>query len=447
MKRCCLALALVLVLLCGCRADTRPVSVVSTGTAASVAASKQPTASLSATTALTTAVSAGTASAETTTSRVARTTTRAATTAAPSTTRTTEMRGVWLSYYEIDALLNGKTAAAAGAALDELMQTCASYGLNTVFFHVRGNSDAYYASQQYPAATSVKSLLVAGFDPLQRAVQAAHKNGLKLHAWVNPYRVGKDKTRARVDKIFTYQDTLYYMPHEAAVQQLVVAGVREIVQNYAVDGVQFDDYFYPEGGVPTDQPAAFEKTAFSAWQQKNSSGTIGNWRRSCVDALIRDVYKAVHTRAGCVFGVSPDADADKDHDRLYADVTGWMNRADRLDYVCPQVYYGFEHETRPFHKMVQQWRGYKRRSSVQLYVGLALYKAGQADAYAGSGADEWQTHDSIMARSVNWLRTRKDCGGFAFFSYAYFTPASAGLTGKARQIAAREVEQVLALMR
>ena len=421
MKRCCLALALVLALLCGCRADTRPVSVVSTGTAASVAASKQPTASLSATT-------------------------RAVTTAAPSATRTTEMRGVWLSYYEIDALLNGKTAAAAGAALDELMQTCASYGLNTVFFHVRGNSDAYYASQQYSAATSVKSLLAAGFDPLQRAVQAAHKNGLKLHAWVNPYRVGKDKTRARVDKTFTYQDTLYYMPHEA-VQQLVVAGVREIVQNYAVDGVQFDDYFYPEGGVPTDQPAAFEKTAFSAWQKKNSSGTIGDWRRSCVDALIRDVYKAVHTRAGCVFGVSPDADADKDHDRLYADVTEWMNRADRLDYVCPQVYYGFEHETRPFHKMVQQWRGYKRRSSVQLYVGLALYKAGQADAYAGSGADEWQTHDSIMARSVNWLRTRKDCGGFAFFSYAYFNPASAGLTGKARQIAAREVEQVLALMR
>ena len=124
-----------------------------------------------------------------------------------------------------------------------------------------------------------------------------------------------------------------------------------------------------------------------------------------------------------------------------------MNQAGMVDYMCPQVYFGFDHETAPFHEVVNTWRGYPRKASVKLYIGLALYKAGQEDTYAGTGADEWQTHDSIMARSVNWLRTRKGCDGFAFFSYRYFTPAQCGLKGNALKIAEKEVKQVLALMR
>lgn len=361
----------------------------------------------------------------------------------PAVTASSEKRGVWISYYELDSLLSGKTPDQAGAVIDEMMQTCASYGLNMIFFHVRGNSDAYYQSTVYPAAASIKALLGKGFDPLERAVEAAHRYGMELHAWINPYRVGKDKTRAQVDKTFSYQDGYYYQPHETAVQQLVVKGVKEIVDGYDVDGVQFDDYFYPAGALPADQPASFEKTAYEASEQNS----VADWRRSGVDALIRAVYKTVHTRPGCVFGISPSHDADKNRDDMYADVTAWMNRTDMVDYMCPQVYFGFENETAPFHEVVEQWRSYPRKESVSLYIGLALYKAGQEDTFAGTGADEWQTHSSIMARSVNWLRTRKDCDGFIFFSYQYFTPASCGLSKDAQKIAEREVEQVLALMR
>lgn len=432
----CLALALLLLLLCGCRSDVRPVGV-SAGRASTTTADTPPPSKQAGNPTVATA------------SAASATKTTPSTAAPPSAPASEEMRGVWISYYEIDALLSGKTPDTAGAAIDGMMKACASYGLNTVFFHVRGNSDAYYASAAYPAAASVKALLDKGFDPLKRAVDAAHRYGLKLHAWINPYRVGKDKTRARVDKIFSYQDTFYYMPHEAAVQQLVVKGVKEVVDGYAVDGVQFDDYFYPLGALPEQEPASFEKSGYAAYQKQRGSqaGSVADWRRSGVDALIRDVYKTVHTRPGCVFGVSPGADADKDKNGMYADVTGWMNRTDRIDYICPQVYYGFENETAPFHEVAERWRTYPRKASVSLYVGLALYKVGQEDTYAGVGADEWQTHDSVIARSVNWLRTRKDCGGFAFFSYQYFTPASCGLSKDARQIAEREVEQVLALMR
>lgn len=355
---------------------------------------------------------------------------------------TGEMRGVWVTYYELDELLDGKTPQTAGQAIDDMMKRCADYGLNTVFFHVRGNSDAYYASEAYPAAPSVAALLKEGFDPLEQAVAAAHAYGLELHAWINPYRVGKDAARAQGMATFTYEEVTYYAPHDDKVQALILDGVREVVEHYGVDGVQFDDYFYPAGGVPDDQPADFEKEAFAAYQEEagGDAGTIGDWRRMGVDSLIRQVHNITKSRAGCVFGVSPAADADRVREELYADVLGWMGRADMVDYICPQVYFGFEHETYPFHRTVTKWLGYQRHEQVKLYVGLALYKTGQADKYAGSGEKEWQTHESIMARSVNWLRTREGVDGFSFFSWRHFTPEDTDLSADAGKIAQNELK-------
>ncbi len=456
----CMGLALLFLLLAGCQAGpVRPVTGPAatgpsrTGASLRTAGSKTAERSVDSATVSTTNTATDT-KAKTTASR-----STAATTTAAATRSTTaisavpgvsgEKRAVWVSYYEIDALLKGKSVTQAGQAIDSLMKTCKSYGLNTIYFHVRGNSDAYYKSTVYPLAASVKALVEKGFDPLARAVQAAHQYGMELHAWINPYRVGKDESRKQVDKTFAYQKTYYYIPHEAAVQKLVVDGVKEVVEKYAVDGVQFDDYFYPVGAVPDTQPAAFEKTAYAAYK-KEAGGkalSVSDWRRDAVDALIRAVYKTVHTRSGCVFGISPTHDAKKNREKMYADTAAWMNQTGMVDYMCPQVYFGFDHETAPFHEVVNTWRGYPRKASVKLYIGLALYKAGQEDTYAGTGADEWQTHDSIMARSVNWLRTRKGCDGFAFFSYRYFTPAQCGLKGDALKIAEKEVKQVLALMR
>lgn len=461
----CMGLALLMLLLAGCQAGTDlpvngPAAGASrTGVNASRTASSKTTAALSGTTAgfFKTAAGSGSGPAGSTTKSITTTRSKAATAA---TTRSTtaikalpavsgEKRAVWISYYEIDALLKGKTVTQAGQAIDDMMKTCKSYGLNMIYFHVRGNGDAYYKSGVYPLAASVKDLVEKGFDPLARAVQAAHRHGMELHAWINPYRIGKDASRKKLDKTFSYQKTYYYIPHDTAVQKLIVDGVKEVVEKYAVDGVQFDDYFYPAGSVPDTQPAAFEKTAYAAYKKKAGSRalSVADWRRSGVDALIRAVYKAVHTRTGCVFGISPSHDAEKNRDKMYADTAAWMNQSGMVDYMCPQVYFGFDHETAPFHDVVDIWRAYPRKASVKLYIGLALYKTGQEDRYAGSGENEWQTHDSIMARSVNWLRTRKDCDGFAFFSYRYFTPAGCGLTGDALKTAEKEVKQVLALMR
>lgn len=375
----------------------------------------------------------------------------------PSDEEAEEFRGVWLSYIELNALLKGKTAEQAGAALDKVMEDAASYGLNAVVFHVRAMSDAYYQSALFPPAAAAETLLEGGFDPLAYAVKAAHARGLQLHAWVNPYRIGVNKENAGCGDIFGASSGgamyYYYNPASEDAQSLILRGVEEIVENYEVDGVQFDDYFYPNKPevIPADAPAAFEKEDYAAYIKAGGALGIGDWRRAQVDVLVSGVYQRVHARKGCVFGISPDYNADKDYSSLYADVKGWTAAAGYIDYICPQIYFGFENSSAPFDRAVAAWTAYPRHSSVRLYVGLGLYKTGVSpDAYAGGGKEEWAGHSDIMKRSVELLRANNAVTGMVFYSYSSFdaatrSPAS-GQTYR-EEIGRQEVENLLYLLR
>lgn len=338
-----------------------------------------------------------------------------------------ELRGTWLSYIELEALLRANTTPkTAAAALDAVMDNCVTYGLNTVFFIVRANSDAYYASQLFPVNPNARPLIDSGFDPLAYATEAAHKRGLSLHAWVNPYRIGADETRARCDDYFACGGRYYYIPTSETARRLILDGVREIVQNYAVDGVQFDDYFYPNGAVEATV-ADFERDAYTAYQSAAGKAALSveDWRRTAVNTLVSGAYDAVHASGG-VFGISPSHDAQTNYRRMYADTKRWLSEKGYVDYLCPQVYFGFENRTYPFDKTVDTWCAYERHAAVRLYFGVGLYKIGLSpDRYAGSdaGRAEWQDHRDVMVRAVRHLR-KADCDGMAFYSYSYFDPAA-----------------------
>lgn len=357
-------------------------------------------------------------------------------------TRAEEFRGVWVSYMEMNTLLNGQSPDGAKAALDKLMDDCVSYHLNAVVLHVRANSDAYYESSLFPAAAAAAPLLEQGFDPLAYAVQAAHARGLELHAWLNPYRVGANPENKRCDDVFLSGDRTYYIPSSTAAQKLILDGVREIVRRYDVDGIQYDDYFYPPGGVPEDGPADFEAEDFA----RSGMDDIARWRRTHVSALVRATNVAVHEREGCVFGVSPAAAIDHDIQKLYADVKEWMGTAGYMDYICPQIYYGFENSANPFDRALDQWLSLPRTDSVKVYVGLALYKAALADdSYAGSGRLEWSQNSDIIKRAATL--TREVGCGMIVYSYSYFDPAGRGeLSGDALETARREVENLLPVL-
>ncbi len=339
----------------------------------------------------------------------------------PDTSAEEPVRAVWVSYLEMNTLFEGD-AAAVKTAIAGCMETCRQRGVNTVYWHVRANSDAYYVSDLFEEAAVVRSLAQAGFDPLSCAVEEAHARGIALHAWVNPYRIGADEAMAKCEDRFAWEDCFYYVPTSDKVRALIVDGVRELIEGYAVDGVQFDDYFYPVGAVEEETPASFEKIDYDSYKAMGGTLGVADWRRIHVSRLVAAVYGICHTRENCVFGISPAYNLETDRCSLYADVAEWMGSG-YVDYVCPQLYVGFQNETAPFETVLADWNALERAPSVSLIAGLALYKTGLTeDTYAGTGRFEWATGGSILARQVNMVR---DLGwsGTALYANKSFTVA------------------------
>lgn len=445
-----LAAALAAVLLTGCAAKTVPPTVVTAGrttaTAATVTTTTESTVvsaettttlTTDATSAVVTTLTTSGSTTKTTALTTAKTTTVKTTVTTTTTTTTTttkptppsrpsgdELIGAWVSYIEIAEMFSGcKTAEQGKKAVDTMLKVMTDNKINTVFFHVRANSDAYYNSKIFKTASAVSKLLAAGFDPLDYLIEAAHKKGIEVHAWINPYRVGKQAAYL-VGDVPTLSDAAgryYYVPTAAETQKLVLDGVREIVNNYAVDGIHYDDYFYPRDTLEENTVYSFEAADYEAYKQGGGTLTVGNWRRAAVDALVAATH-TVTAAKGLVFGVSPAVNADDTYKALYADCRKWLAESGYVDYLCPQVYTGFEHGGSPFDKMVDKWMAYPRDKSVKLYVGLALYKIGlKSDTYAGKGKTEWCENDDIMKRSVQYLR-EKGIKGICFYSYSFFEP-------------------------
>lgn len=363
-----------------------------------------------------------------------------------------EMRAVWVSYIELNNLLKNKSADGARTVIDGIMENAKSYGLNAVIFHVRANSDAYYKSKIFNSAAVVKTLIdTAGFDPLTYAVQAAHNRGLELHAWVNPYRIGSSTSYAKCSDYFASGGKYYYNPASSAAQKLILDGIDEIVRNYDVDGIQFDDYFYPNDGnvIPKSSSAAFEKSDYDKYKSNGGKLSIGDWRRNHVSQLIASTYSKVHNvKKDCVFGVSPSSNISHNYSNLYADIASWIKQKGYVDYICPQIYFGFANSSQPFESTVKSWANMSRHSSVRLYIGLALYKTGLiSDTYAGEGKQEWATNDDIMKRSVLCVRQNPACGGVMFYSYTYFNPSSQNDADRKMDVAIREVNNLLSVLR
>ena len=331
-----------------------------------------------------------------------------------------EMRGVWISYLELTTLLEGKSASAARTAIEDAFDRIADYGLNTVFFQVRPFSDALYRSDYFPWSHILTGTqgVDPGYDPLAVAIEAAHARGLELHAWLNPYRVrASSKPALSADNpaaawwngeetggVYVVESGggLYYNPAIPEVRELIVNGVREIIENYAVDGIHFDDYFYPHGVEDS-----FDTAVYAA---SGSSLSLGDWRRSQVNALIERVYATIKNYDSSIrFGISPSGNIDNTYGMLYADVYTWMSEPGYIDYICPQVYWGFGHSTQPFAETVNHWASLVTAPGVDFYVGIAGYRIGEEG--------EWSETGDLLMRQVQTARKANRYAGFSVYSY------------------------------
>lgn len=353
-----------------------------------------------------------------------------------------EMKAVWISYLEFASFgKEGYTEAAFRKFIDTMFDNVVSLNMNTVIVQVRPFGDAMYKSSYFPwsryaAGTQGKN---PGYDPLTYMVEAAHKRGLEIHAWLNPYRVTTGSTDvsklskdnpARVWKednktsndrnVLSFGGNLYFNPAVKEVQTLITNGVKEIVNNYDVDGIHFDDYFYPSlGSSYTSNFDATEYNTYAAATKKagKTPMTIGDWRRNNVNTLVKGIYSAVkNINPRVQFGISPGGFIDSLGSNLgyYVDINTWLSKDGYVDYICPQIYWTFSNATYPYDKTLQKWLKARTSSSVKVYVGIANYRAGS------TLEKDWKNDVDVLRKQVEYARKTGLVDGFMFFRYDFF---------------------------
>ena len=348
-----------------------------------------------------------------------------------------EMRGVWVaSVFGIDypskATTDDRTLKDEAT---EILDNIADMGFNAVFLQVRPCSDALYKSDIYPWSqylTGTQGVAPKnGFDPLAYFVSEAHKRGLTLHAWINPYRITalpEDNAKLSPDSpalkypeltVVHTDGKMYFNPGEPAARQLIIDGVAEIIQNYDVDGIHLDDYFYP-GSDFADQET-YQK-------YRGDFDNIGDWRRNNNTVLIKGIYEKVkELRPSAVFGVSPfgiwanksdtplgsDTGGSESYSKQFADTRLWVKEGD-LDYIMPQIYWNIGYEIADYQKLLSWWSDVVSGTGVKLYIGQAAYRA------VGAGPESEWADGAEIGRQVALNRENGNVSGYCMYTYNSF---------------------------
>lgn len=341
------------------------------------------------------------------------------------------VKAVWITYYELQKMMSDSEAEFY-ENISSAFQKIKEMGFNTACVQIRPCADAFYFSKYFPISkycTGVQGGELS-FDPLSVMCQTAKENSLNIEAWINPYRVSQDNkieelSDSNIAKIWYENDKtksyvyvaengIYFNPAVDDVTQLIVNGVTEIVENYDISAIHFDDYFYPTTKKDID------KIQFNEYKKTHKKTNLADFRRSKVSNMIKSVYEAVKkTNEKVSFGVSPASNIQNDYSTLYADVKKWSTEEGYVDYICPQIYFGFRNVYQPFMQTAKKWC---RIAKCTLYVGLPLYKANKKDEYASkeekTAINEFKNNKNIISRQITYLSKLDEVKGFYVFSYS-----------------------------
>lgn len=325
--------------------------------------------------------------------------------------------GVWVTYAELS------TAAQNGfeKSFTQLCQNAKSMGANALFVHLRAFCDSVYPSSLFPMCDWAEK---ENKDVLSLMLKICKENGLAFHGWINPYRVSSSTNdieklpqnspvRAKPEMLGVTSTGLYLDPSNNLARRLVIDGIREIIDNYDVDGIHFDDYFY----TTTDE--IFDSKSYAAYKDTCSNPLpLNEWRTVNVNLLIASVYSAIKNSGKDIcFSVSPAADIEKNKNQLYADIEQWCN-AGYIDAVIPQLYFGFDYpiEKFSFEQLLLDWMNLTENCNVRLFIGLAPYKL---DTDQAPDKEEWENGTDIVARQIRHIKNQAYVSGAVFFSYSY----------------------------
>lgn len=323
------------------------------------------------------------------------------------------MRGVWVSYITLDMENTDKSKETFERKIDDIIENIKNSGFNTMIAQVRPFCDALYKSSYFPYShiLSGNQGESVGYDALKIMSEKCRENGISLHIWINPYRVKLNESPKSLsddnpyvkDKSigFEINGNIYLNPANKKVQELIVNGVKETVKNYDIDGIQFDDYFYPENCGDFDK---------EDYYNSNTELSLSDWRKENVSTMIKECYSSIkEINKKVVFGISPQGNINN-NEGLYADVYKWCEQEGYIDYICPQIYFSLDNPALTFEESLKMWTGMERHKNLKVYVGLAGYKA-QSDADSGT----WLDNTDILENETKIADKYTD--GIMLYSY------------------------------
>ncbi len=327
--------------------------------------------------------------------------------------------GAWLSFNEINELLANPLGFKA--AFQNVVKNLKALNITDLYFHVRSHCDSVVKSDYFPQTESSK---MVDFDILSFVITACHRENIKVYAWINPYRVSSshsDITQLsenspalkwiNTEKVII-DNGIYLNPAEGEVRRLIINGITELIGRYDIDGIHFDDYFYPT----TDE--SFDKISYEAYKSETAFPLeLSAWRRANVDILISDCNIAIKNKnENLIFSISPAADINKNYNTYYADISWWCSRG-LIDEVIPQLYFGFNHSDPEFcfEQLLAKWVALCEKTETKLKIGLAAYKVGTSSLADG---DEWLKSNDILARQIKVCKNNANIKGACFFSYS-----------------------------
>lgn len=312
-----------------------------------------------------------------------------------------EVRGAWIpTVFNLSwPSRSGLSADAQKTELRAQLDAAQRAGLNTIYFQVRAEADAFYPSSIEPWSRFLTGTMGRdpGYDPLQFAIDEAHQRGLELHAWLNPYRALASANasvassdhilRAQPDLVLFYGDVYWMDPGLLAGQAQTLAVIHDLLARYKIDGIHFDDYFYP---YPNGTPFP-DTTSYDAYLAGGGSLSLGDYRRHNVNDLVDSVHQLIRQeRPDVRFGISPFGiyrpgippgivGLDQ-YDAIYADPLRWLQEG-WVDYIAPQLYWPTTQTAQAYGKLLDWWADQARAAGKDLYVGNYTSKLGDSAAW------------------------------------------------------------------
>ncbi len=339
--------------------------------------------------------------------------------------------GVWINYNEIQNLIDDcDNQSQLNEKIYSMLNEFAKYNINTIFLHCRAFDDCFYASEIYqPSIYCMNENNKLKFNILKSFLDCSQDYNIEIHAWINPYRIRKDNKTDLINKntlagewyaqnpqdprLIITENSIFYNPAYIEVQKYVLSGIKEILDNYNVEGIHIDDYFYPTTSEMIDTEI------YNKYIKNGGNLSLADFRRQNVNSLVTSIYSLVKSYDNnLIFSISPSADIDMDYNTHYADVELWASQKGYADYLIPQIYFGFEHETMPFEMVLNEWSNLKT-DNTKIAIGLSIYKSGIVDSYAKSGSSEWIDNTDILKRQISTINNNEKTNGYSYYSCEY----------------------------